>query len=144
RRVAGLDLDVVHPRAAFGERRPQRPGEKVPFWTRFVIRAGQLTAMRDEGRALPREIVVRLDFRGGRGARLRQERRIGFEPRIAERGRKEPGAGEYDERITGAHCPPKCDSGALLCGPMQLRSSWRAFTASANARLCCTLCRAAA
>jgi hypothetical protein len=27
--------------------------EKVPFWARFVICAGQLTAMRDEGRAMP-------------------------------------------------------------------------------------------
>jgi hypothetical protein len=29
------------------------PGDKVPFWARFVICAGQLTAIRDEGRALP-------------------------------------------------------------------------------------------
>src|SRR5690242_2001559 len=27
--------------------------EKVPFWARFLICAGQLTAARDEGRALP-------------------------------------------------------------------------------------------
>ena len=27
--------------------------DKVPFWARFVICAGQLTAIRDEGRALP-------------------------------------------------------------------------------------------
>jgi len=29
------------------------PSEKAPFWVRFLICAGQLTAIRDEGRALP-------------------------------------------------------------------------------------------
>ncbi|MGB9369732.1 MAG: hypothetical protein WCE79_27375, partial [Xanthobacteraceae bacterium] len=42
--------------------------DKVPFWARFVICAGQLTAIRDEGRALPapKDELDRLiaDYRG--------------------------------------------------------------------------------
>ena len=42
--------------------------DKVPFWARFVVCAGQLTAARDEGRALPtaRADIDRLiaDYRG--------------------------------------------------------------------------------